>query len=372
MKDFAGFSEHFSVIPDPRVERSKLHNLMEVLFIGLCSVLSGGQNFADMKHFGDSKIEWLRKYLELKNGIPSYHTFRSVFMFIDAEAFIDCFTKWTESLKTLTEGSVIALDGKSVRKSFDTWSGKSAIHLVGAWAAEAGIALCHEVVDSKSNEITAIPELLEKLWIKGCIVTMDAMGCQRDVARDIVDRGGDYLLCVKGNQSGLYENLKEFFHDCGDFKGVEHKYYATFEKGHGRIETRRCWAVEGEAEWLGICKDWKNIRTVVMIKRSRKIRGKTSTESSYYITSLPADAKRIAEAARSHWSIENSQHWVLDVIMNEDMSRARTDNAAVNLATLRRIAVNMINLVKGKTSIRGCMKKAGWDTSFLEKILAGP
>lgn len=244
--------------------------------------------------------------------------------------------------------------------------------MVGAWATEAGLALGHEVVDSKTNEITALPELLEKLSIKGHTITMDAMGCQKDIAKKIINKGGDYLLCVKGNQSGLFSDLREFFHDCGDFKNVEHDYFGTLEKAHGRIEERKCWAVENEAKWLGIDKVWKSIHTIAMIERTRTIRGKVSTEMSYYITSLPGSAKRIAISARSHWGNENSQHWVLDVTMNEDMCRARKDNSAVNLATLRRVAVNMINLVKGKTSIRRMMKKAGWETSFLEMILAGP
>jgi len=371
MKDFAGFSEHFCIIDDDRTERGKKHILMDILFIALCAMLSGAENFPDMERFGNLRIEWIHKYLELPYGIPSHDTFRRVFSAIDSNAFIDCFIKWAASLRELSGGSVIAIDGKSVRKSFDTWSGKSAIHVVGAWATEAGLALGHVVVDSKSNEITAIPELIEKLCIKGRTVTMDAMGCQKDIVKQIIDKGGDYLLCAKANQAGLYESISEFFEDCGDFKDVGHTYFETLEKEHGRIEERKCWAVEGEAKWLGLDKSWKNIKTIAKIERKRTIRGKTSAETSYYISSLPGDAKRIALSGRSHWGIENSQHWVLDVTMNEDMSRARKDNAAVNLATLRRVAINMINLVKGKWSIRGSMKAAGWDTSFLERILAG-
>lgn len=371
MEFYEVFSEHFCIIHDPRVDRGKKHNLMELLFIALCSLLTGGQNFTDMEDFGELRTPWLKKYLELRNGIPSRYTFRRVFAVIDAKAFTDCFIKWTESLRSLSGGSIIAIDGKTIRKSFDTWSGKSAIHLVGAWATEAGLALGHEVVDSKTNEITALPELIEKLCVKGQTVTIDAMGCQKDVAEKIIDKGGDYLLCVKGNQGGLFETLKEFFADCGDFKDVEHSFFETLEKGHGRIEERKCWAVGNEAKWLGIDKDWKNVQTVAMMERKRTIRGKTSVEMSYYITSLPADAKRIALSARSHWGIENGQHWVLDVTMNEDMCRARKDNSAINMATLRRIAINMINLVKGKTSVRRAMKMAALDTLFLERILAG-
>lgn len=285
---------------------------------------------------------------------------------------MDCFAKWTESLRKATGGKVIALDGKTLRHSFDTWSGTSAIHLVNAWATEAGLALGYEKVDSKSNEITALPALLEKLDIEGCTVTIDAMGCQKDIAAKIIDKGGDYLLCVKGNQGGLFEDLKQFFADCGDFKEVEHSYHETVEKDHGRIEERKCWAVDGEAKWLGIDKEWKQARTIAAIRRKRKIRGKVSTEISYYITSLPGDAKQIAMAARSHWAIENSQHWVLDVTMNEDMCRVRKDNGAENLAILRRAVISMINVVKDKLSVQAAIKRAAWDTSFLETILVGP
>ena len=371
MVDYAGFLEHFSIIPDPRGERGKKHKLMDVLFIALCSILSGGSGFTDMRLLAESRKEWLSKYIELPGGIPSHDTFRRVLGIIDPDDFKDCLTKWTESIRRATGGRIIALDGKTLRHSFDTWSGTGAIHLVNAWATEAGLALGYEKVDSKSNEITALPALLEKLDIKGCIVTIDAMGCQKHVAAKIIDRSGDYLLCVKGNQGRLFEDLKDFFGGCGDFKGVEHSYYRSLEKDHGRLEERKCWAIEGEAKWLGIDKEWKQVRTIAAIERTRTTRGKISKETSYYITSLPGNAKRIAQVARSHWGIENGQHWVLDVTMDEDMCRVRKDNAAENLAILRRVAISMINIVKGKLSVKAALKKAGWDPSFLEKILVG-
>lgn len=372
MDEFAGFFKHFSVLPDPRVERGKKHKLMDVLFIGLAAVLSGGETFSDMEDFGDIREEWLAKYLELPGGIPSESTFARVFAAIDAQAFTDCLMRWTESIQEAVKGSVIALDGKTIRHSFDTWSGKASLHVVSAWCTESGLALGHEVVESKSNEIPAILALLEKLCVKGRTVTIDAIGCQKDIAAKIVEKGGDYLLCVKGNQRGLADDLKEFFADCGDFREIEHSSYETLEKGHGRIEKRTCWVVEGEVKWLGIDKEWPTVRSMAMMKAERTIRGKTSTETRYYITSLPGDAEKIGFAIRSHWGIENGLHWVLDVIMNEDMSRARKDNAAINLATMRRLAINMVKRVKGKSSIRGSIKKAGWNTLFLERILAGP
>lgn len=367
----AGFFEHFGIIPDPRGERGKKHKLLDILFIALCTVLSGGETFTDMSLFAKLREEWLRKYIELPGGIPSHDTFRRVLGIIAPGEFMDCFAKWTEGIRRMSGGKVIAFDGKTLRHSFDTWSGTAAIHLVSAWVTEVGLALGYEKVASKSNEISALLALLEKLDLKGYTVTIDAMGCQKEIAAKIIDRGGDYLLCVKGNQGNLFEDLKEFFADCGDFKGIEHSYYDSVEKDHGRIEVRTCRAIEGEAPWLGIDKEWKGVRTIAMIQRSRTIRDKTSEETSYYITSLPAKAKQIALAARSHWKIENSQHWVLDVTMNEDMCRVRKDNAAENLAILRRIAISMVNLVKGKMSVRASIKQACWDTSFLEAIFVG-
>jgi len=372
MDEFASFFESFSVVPDPRVERGKRHILMDVLFIGLATVLSGGETFRDMADFGDIREEWLRRYLKLPHGIPSEDTFQRVFAAIDPKAFAEGMMRWTQAIQDTAGGQVIALDGKTIRRSFDTWSGKSAIHMVSAWCSDLGLALGVELVDSKSNEIPAMLSLLEKLSVKGRTVTIDAMGCQREIAEKIVEKGGNYLLCVKGNQPTLLDDVKGFFEDCGDFAEVEHGYYETLEKGHGRIERRRYWVVEGETRWLEIDKKWKNARTMMMVEAIRTEKGKTSSETRYYISDLPGDTEKLAGVARSHWGIENELHWVLDVIMNEDRSRARKDNAAANLATMRRVAINMAKRVKGKSSIRGTFKKAGWNTSFLERMFAGP
>lgn len=366
------FIEHLKIIPDIRAERGKKHKLIDILFISLCTILSGGEGYSDMIVFANHREDWLKKYIELPYGIPSYFTFRRVFQILDPCALKECLTGWTDSLRSMTGGQVIALDGKTLRHSFDTWSGQKSMHLLNAWVTELGIAIGCEKIDAKSNEIPSALDLIEKLSIKGHTVTLDALGCQKDTAAKIIEKGGDYLLCAKGNQPGLYEGLKEFFIDCGDFEGIEYDYFESIEKGHGRIEERKCWAVEGECGWLGIDKDWKNVRTVAMISRKRTIRDKSSVEITYYITSLKANAENIAGAARSHWGIENSLHWVLDVTMNEDMNRIRKDHAPENLAVLRRISVSMVNQVKGKLSVRRAIKSAGWDPSFLEKILAGP
>lgn len=371
MNGCGSFVEHLKVIPDMRVERGKRHKLIDILFIALCTILSGGEGFEDMVLFANHREDWLRKYIELPHGIPSYATFRRVFLVLEPNSLKECLTVWAEGLSGATEGQVIALDGKTLRHTFDKWSGQKSLHMVNAWVTELGLALGCERVDAKSNEIPAALSFLEKLSIKGRIVTLDALGCQKEIAAKIIDKGGDYLLCAKGNQPGLHEDLKGFFDDCGDYKGIEYDYFESLEKGHGRIEERRCWAVEGEAGWLGIDKYWKNVRTMVMIERKRTIKGNCSTETTYYISSLPANAEKIATVVRSHWGIENCLHWVLDVTMNEDMSRVRKDHAPENLAVLRRIAVSMVNQAKGKKSVRSSLKLAGWDTSFLEKILVG-
>jgi len=369
MDSYEDFIEHLKVVPDVRQKRSKRHKLIDILFIALCTILSDGQGYSDMVLFAASREDWLRKYIELPRGIPSYDTFRRIFLILEPSSLKECLICWAEGLKGMTGGLVIALDGKTIRHSFDTWGGQKPIHLVSAWVTELGISLACEKVDAKSNEIPTALEILDKLSIRGRTITYDAMGCQKEFAAKVIDKGGDYLLCVKRNQPGLHEDLKEFFDTCGDFQGMEYDYFESTEKGHGRIEERRCWTVEGEAKWLGIDKDWKNVRSLVMLNRKRTIRGKTTTETIYYITSLGSDAEKIATAARSHWKIENNLHWVLDVTMNEDMNRIRKDNAPENLAILRRIAVSMVNQVKGKKSVRGSLKLAGWDTSFLERIL---
>jgi len=371
--EFGEFIKYFSILPDFRVDRTKKHNLTDILFIAVCTMICGGEGFTDMEDFAEAREEWLRKYLELPGGIPSHDTFRRVFSLMDPHAFLACFMAWSQSLHKATRGEVIALDGKTIRHSFDTLSRKPALHVVSAWASENGLALGHLKVDDKSNEITALPKLLEMLDLKERTVTMDAMGCQKELAQQIVDAGGDYVLCVKGNQGSLREDVAWFFDECDDFKGIDHTYYESVEKDHGRIEVRKCWAVEGEAKWLGFGDEWKGLRSIAAVRGERTIASKKSVETRYYISSLPGDAKKISLAVREHWAIENSLHWVLDVTMNEDMSRVRKDNAPENLATLRRIAINMVKKgktpMKGRPSIRRAMKRACYLNSNLEQIL---
>jgi predicted transposase YbfD/YdcC len=375
MSDSTDFFVHFGVLEDPRVDRSKVHLLLEILFIAICTMVCGGDGFTDMEVFGRAKEDWLRRYLSLPGGIPSHDTFGRVFSIIDPKAFSECFVKWTQALHVATEGEVIALDGKTIRHSFDTATGKKALHLVSAWASENGLALGHVKVDSKSNEIKAIPKLLEMIDIAGRIVTIDAMGCQREIAGEIVERRGDYVFCLKGNQESLHEEVKYFFDEAkaAGFEDVEHSYFESVEKDHGRIETRRCWVVEDDAiRWLEKGNLWPGLKSIAAIESQRKISGKITVETRYFISSLAGRAAKLASAAREHWGIENSLHYVLDVTLNEDASRIRKDNAPENLATLRKIVINLIKSAKNsKTSVRGSLKKAAWDSSYLERLLVG-
>jgi predicted transposase YbfD/YdcC len=374
VSESGNFRVHFSVLPDPRTDRTKKHLLIDILFIAVCTMICGGEGFTDMEWFGEAKEEWLKQYLELPYGIPSHDTFRRVFSILDPQAFGECFARWSQALHDATNGEVIALDGKTIRHSFDTFSGQPALHMVSAWASENGLALGQVRVDDKSNEITAIPKLLELIDVKGRTITTDAMGCQRDVAKRIVDKKGDYVFCLKGNQESLHDEVKFFFEECqaANYNDVDHRYFETVEKDHGRIEIRRCWVVEDDAiRWLEREDQWPGLKSIAAIQAERKIRGKTTSETRYFISSLTGSAEKIAKAAREHWAIENSLHYVLDVTFNEDKSRIRKDNAPENLAVLRRIALNMVKneSTHKKSSVRSRIKTAGWDNSYLERIL---
>jgi predicted transposase YbfD/YdcC len=276
-------------------------------------------------------------------------------------------------LHDATKGEVIALDGKTIRHSFDTYSGQPPLHMVSAWATETGLALGQVRVDKKSNEITAIPKLLAMLDVSGRIITTDAMGCQREIAKKIVDKKGDYVFCLKGNHESLHDEVKFFFDECksADYQEVEHRYFETVEKEHGRIEIRRCWVVEDDAiKWLEREDQWSTMRSIAAVESERRIRGKTTVETRYFISSLKGSAEKVARAVREHWAIENSLHWVLDVTFNEDMSRIRKDNAPENLSILRKIALNAVKKEQTcKASVRRRVKRAGWDNSYLELVL---
>jgi predicted transposase YbfD/YdcC len=365
------FLHCFGRIEDPRMDRQKKHKLIDIIAIAVCATIAGADGWAPIALYARSKEAWLRTFLELPNGIPSHDTFGRVFCLLDPHAFQDAFRQWVGLIQGKIEG-VVAIDGKTACGSHDRASGKQAIHLVSAWAVANGVSLGQVKVDDKSNEITAIPELLSLLEIKGCLVTIDAMGCQRDIAQKIVDAGGDYLLAVKGNQEILAEDVEqEFKHAQADgFAHMDHLYRETIEKGHGRIEKRQYWYTH-DVEGLGTLQRWPKLTGMVMCRATRTDQGQTSVEDRYFITSAAHDdVAKIADAVRAHWQIENGLHWVLDVAFGEDQSRIRSGYAAENIAAIRKIANNAL---KQCTSRKGGVKtkrlQAGWDDRFMEEIL---
>jgi predicted transposase YbfD/YdcC len=363
---------HFSVINDPRIAKKNRHNLIDIIAIAISAVICGADQWTTIEEFAKSKEGWFRQFLELPNGIPSHDTFGRVFSLISPEEFQSCFIGWVRSICGELEG-VVAIDGKTLRRSHDRRSNKSAIHVVSAFASENGLVIGQVKTDEKSNEITAIPKLLEKLTLHGCIVTIDAMGCQKAIAEKIIDRGGDYLLALKGNQSNLAEEVEDLFGkaDEVDFEGYESDYYETTGKGHGRKEIRRHWTVAAKG-LLSEGAKWTKLNTVAVVESERTCNGKTSSEMRYFISSIENDARTFARGARGHWAVENNLHWVLDVAFREDESRVRIGNAAENFALLRHIALNALKQDKSfKREIKGKRLRAGWDEDYLLEILTG-
>ena len=311
--------EYLSKLPDHRMMKKTLHRLDEMVFVAICAVISGAQGWTDIVEFAHNKLEWLRRFVRLENGIPVDDTFARVLSVLSPKAFADCLFAWSQTLSQRYPGEVIAIDGKTARRSHDRKNRRNPLHLVRAWSTAQGIALGMVKTDAKSNEITAIPELLALLELRGAIVTLDAMGCQTAIAEQVIRQGGDYVLAVKDNQPSLHEDLQEFFTTARThrFSGVEHSFAEEVDGDHGRIETRRCWATEC-LQTLRAPTRWFGLKSIALIERVRLINGVTSVEQAYYITSLSANATQIAQAVRSHWTVENSCHWVIDVNFNED------------------------------------------------------
>ena len=365
------FESHFGKLKDPRIDRKKLYPLVEVLFVVLCGSICGAESWRDFVLFGKSKLNFLRNYYAFENGIPSKNTYARVLSTLDTEAFKVQFVEWVKSLQTVLN-NVIAIDGKTLCNSIDESIGGSAIHMVSAFATEARLVLAQQKVDKKSNEITAIPKLLDLLDLRGHIVTIDAMGTQRAIAKQIIEKGGDYVLALKGNQGTLNEDVRLFLETELQKRSsavIEDRYEET-DKGHGRIEIRKC-CVSSQIDWLYQKEQWAGLKTLVVIEETREINGKSSTERRFFISSLPPNAEQIASAVRSHWLIENGLHWTLDVVFNEDTSRVRKDNAGENMALVRHITINMLN--NGKKlfkdiGLKALRKKAGWDNETIGLI----
>jgi predicted transposase YbfD/YdcC len=369
---------YLSIITDPRLERGRRHNLIDILVIAVCAVICGVEGWKDIEDFGLSKEDWFKEFLELPSGVPSHDTFRRIFLILNQVEFQACFMKWVHSVnKELFKKDIISVDGKTLRGSLDRANEKSALHMISAWSSNASVVMGQMKSDGKSNEITSVPELLKLLQIKGCVVTIDAMNCQKKTASQVVQQEGDYLLCLKENHPDMKRNVEDRFKEL---EGKRKKLwpmdeYEIQEKGHDRLETRKHTVIykRDEHGWglIDLHEEWKNLNAILKIESERVNlqTGVVSTENRYYITSMKDDAKTIAHATREHWNIENKLHWRLDVLMREDECRVRAGNSAENFAVLRHLAFNLLKTEPTKKSLRRKQKTAGWDHSYLLQIL---
>jgi len=354
--------------------------LIDILVIAVCTLLCGGETFNDMEDFGEAKFDWFKTFLTLRSGIPSHDTFNRVFAAMDPKEFLDCFLRWTQSLRQAVSQEVVAVDGKALRRALN--KDQSMKYIVSAWAESNGLVLGQLKVADKSNEITAVPELLRVLELSGCIVTIDAMGCQKKIAREIIEADADYVLALKGNQETVHEEVKAFLDQTVAQTQVQLPpggkrpkaaaqlaFLETIEKDHGRFEIRRFYQ-SAELEWFADLAKWEGLKSVGMVESVREVGGKSTTERRYFLSSLELGIETFARAARSHWGVENKLHWVMDVCFREDQSRARAGYAAENLATLRRLALNLLKREKTKKrGIKGKQLNAGWNNEYLLRLL---
>lgn len=359
----------FGDMPDPRIDRRKLHKLGDILAIAILAVICGAETWGEIEDFGIARYKWLQTYLELSNGIPSHDTFNRVFSIISPEEFEKRFVAWVEMVSGKLRGH-IAIDGKVLKGTGSKRKGGDPLCIVSAWASDLDVVLAHSQVSNKSNEITAIPKVLEQLSIVGCIVSIDAMGCQKDIADKIKKAGGDYVLAVKGNQGNLHGEIVNFFSQAKsiDFDCLEYDRHKSYEENRGRKEERILYVTD-KIDWLPMKNDWEGLQSISHLFSRREVNGKVSTESRYYISSLSPNAQEHAKTIRNHWGIENKQHWILDVGFNEDGCRIRDKVAAKNFATLRRLALNMLKKDGTKGGMRRKRLRANWDEEYLRKVL---
>lgn len=362
--------KHFSLLPDPRKNRRKLHLLTDLIVISICAIICGAEYWTEVERFGKCKKKWFKSFLTLPNGIPSHDTFGRFFSKLDPVDFQKCFLSWLDELKKVFGSDIVSIDGKTLRGSFDKANDKAAIHMVSAWSTMNGCVLAQTKVDEKSNEITAVPKLLEILELEGCIVTMDAMGCQKKHAEQIINKGGDYIFALKGNQGNFHQEVADYCQDAINcsFDGVEVSKLRTVEKDHGRVETREYYLIK-DLSWSKNAKKWKGIKSIGIATTTRNTQKEKTKETRFFCSSVE-DIKAFVKGVRKHWNVENQLHWVLDVAFNEDKCRVRKDNAAENFAILRHIALNKLkNESTLKLGIKSKRLSAGWDDEYLLRIL---
>jgi predicted transposase YbfD/YdcC len=369
-KDQIEFLESFAALDDPRQQAKVMYPLQEILLLCLCAVLSGADCWVEVALYGQQRLAFLRRFLAFKQGVPSHDQLGIVFAKLDAQQFQSCFIAWVERFTTAARG-VVAVDGKTLRRSFDQAAGQGPIHMISAWSTRQRLVLGQRKVEDKSNEITAIPELLQLLELHGAVVTIDAMGCQRAIAAQIIEQEADYVLGLKGNQGKLNEDVALLFDERQDgFAGHQVTVHESCEKGHGRLETRRVVATDRIA-WLQRDHKWPGLRSVAKVESRREllVEGKVETETRYYISSLPGDALQIGHAVRSHWGVENGLHWVMDMVFRDDECRIRSEHAPANFATIKHMASNLLRRGKGKHSMRSSRHLAAWNEEFLYSLL---
>ena len=362
--------EHFTPLEDPRIDRNKSHALIDIIVLTVCAVASGADGWEAIEQFGKEKLDWLRKFVPLNNGVPSHDCIAYVLCRLSPQKFRECFMSWTHAVTEQTGGEIISIDGKTTKGSRDRKHNRNPLHMVSAWACHNRLVLGQEATEEKSNEITAIPKLLALLELKGCIVTIDAMGCQRSIAEQIIDQGGDYVLGLKANQGALFEAVADFFTiaQANQFAGVVYDYVEQVDKDHGRLETRRYYITE-DLRTLPDTENWKGLRSIGMVEREC-LQGDThSVEQRYFINSIPAQVKSFAHAVRGHWGIENPLHWRLDVVLGDDASRIRKGNGPAIMTSIRQLCMNLFEREASSMSLAKKRRKAAWNDDYRAKVI---